>query len=161
MKVGGPGSFAAADVEVIVPPSVVSGERVTVTVRITNSGSSAWDLDITRLGTALPQDRNSELFVDGDWISPNRAAAVDTVVRAGETGTFTFDIIAPQVKEPTVIDEAFQLVEEGVIWFGPEIHVTTQVTPDGSSGGCSTTNPGSGALALALGALLLRRRRRR
>jgi MYXO-CTERM domain-containing protein len=138
---------------------MVSGERATVTVRITNNGSSAWDLDITRLGTAQPQDRTSELFVDGDWISPNRAAGVDTRVRAGETGTFTFDIIAPQVREPTVIDEAFQLVEEGVIWFGPEIHVTTQVTPDGS-GGCSTTNGGSGALAFALGALLLRRRRR-
>jgi MYXO-CTERM domain-containing protein len=159
VKVGGPGSFSAADVEVIVPPSMVSGERATVTVRITNNGSSAWDLDITRLGTAQPQDRTSELFVDGDWISPNRAAGVDTRVRAGETGTFTFDIIAPQVREPTVIDEAFQLVEEGVIWFGPEIHVTTQVTPDGS-GGCSTTNGGSGALAFALGALLLRRRRR-
>jgi MYXO-CTERM domain-containing protein len=161
VKVGGPGSFAAADVQVIVPPTVMSGERVTVTVQVTNRGTSAWDLDITRLGTALPQDRESALFVDGDWISPNRAAAVDTVVRAGETGTFTFDIIAPQVKEPTVIDEAFQLVEEGVIWFGPEIHVTTQVTPDGSSGGCSTTNGSSGAFLLALGALLLRRRRRR
>jgi len=163
VKVGGPGSFAAGDVEVDVPASMVSGERATITVRITNRGSSAWDLDITRLGTTSPQDRESELFVDGDWIAPNRATAVDSIVRAGETGTFTFDIVAPRVSEPTVLDEAFQLVEEGVLWFGPDIHVTIQVTPDGS-GGCAASNGGSGALAcgmFALGAFVLRRRRPR
>lgn len=164
VKVGGPGAFAASDVEVDVPASLVSGERATVTVRVTNTGQSAWDLDLTRLATAQPQDRPSALFVDGDWIAPNRAAAVDARVPAGEIGTFTFEIVAPEVREPTVIDEAFQLVEEGVIWFGPDIHVTTQVTPAGSSGGCSATSGGSGALAcgmFALGAFVLRRRRPR
>ena len=164
VRVGGPGAFAAAEVEVDAPASLVSGERATVTVRITNTGTSAWDLDITRLGTALPQDRESAFFVDGDWLAPNRATAVDTVVRAGETGTFTFEIVAPAVREPTVFDEAFQLVEEGVVWFGPDIHVVTQVVPDGSpdSGGCRATG-GTGGLGcgmFALGALVLRRRRR-
>ena len=164
VRVGGPGAFAASDIEIDAPASMVSGERATVTIRITNTGSSAWDLDITRLGTAAPQDRESAFFVDGDWISPNRATAVDSIVRAGGAGTFTFEIVAPFVTEPTVYDETFQLVEEGVIWFGPDIHVTTQVTPDGASGtgGCSSTNGGSGALAcgmFALGAFVLRRRR--
>lgn len=169
VKVGGAGSFAATDVEVDAPASIVSGERATVTVRIKNTGSSAWDLDVTRLGTAMPQDRESAFFVDGDWIGPNRATAVDGRVASGQIGTFTFEIVGPQVREPTVYDEAFQLVAEGVVWFGPDIHVTTQVTPDGSSGyfggGCSAAgNGGSGALAcgmFALGALVVRRRRRR
>jgi hypothetical protein len=164
VKVGGAGSFAAADIVVEAPHSMVSGERATVKVTITNTGTSAWDLDVTRLGTAQPQDRESAFFVDGDWLSPSRATAIDTQVRGGETGTFTFEIVAPQVSEPTVYDEAFQLVEEGVAWFGPDVHVVTQVTPDGSSGGCSSTNGGSGAFGcgiVALGAALASRRRSR
>jgi N-acetyl-anhydromuramyl-L-alanine amidase AmpD len=163
VRVGGSGSYAAAEVVVDAPHAMVSGERATVKVTITNSGSSAWDLDITRLGTAQPHDRDSAFFADGDWISPSRATAVDTQVRGGETGTFTFEIVAPRVSEPTVYDETFQLVEEGVAWFGPDVHVVTQVTPDGSSGGCSSTNGGSGGFAcgiVALGAFVSCRRRR-
>lgn len=164
VKVGGAGSFAASDVVVEAPASMISGERATVTVRITNTGTSAWDLDITRLGTAAPQDRESAFFADGDWISPNRATGVDAIVKRGETGTFTFDIVAPYVTEPTAFDETFQLVEEGVAWFGPDIHLTTQVTPDkaSDSGGCaSTTNNSLACGMFALGAVVLRRRRSR
>lgn len=166
VRTSGAGSFAASDVIVEAPAAMISGEHATVTVRITNTGSSAWDLDVTRLGTSAPQDRESQFFVDGDWISPSRATAVDAVAKRGETATFTFEIVAPQVTEPTAFDEAFQLVEEGAVWFGPEIHITTQVTPDkaSESGGCSSTKGGSSLLAcgmFALGAIVLRRRRPR
>lgn len=169
VKTGGAPMFDAGDVTVAAPPSMLSGERATITVTIVNRGNTTWNLDATRLGTALPHDRESVLFVDGDWLSPNRATSSDGTVAPLATGTFTFDIVAPDVVEPVVIDEAFQLVEEGVTWFGPEIHVVTQVMPrmgddmpsSGTTfaGGCSTSG-GTSGLALALGALLLRRRRR-
>src|SRR5439155_25240609 len=108
-----------SDVTVQGPPTMVSGDRGTITVTVTNNGNTAWELDVTRLGTALPQDRDSELFADGDWIAPNRPTAVDMRVEPGQVGTFTFDVVAPVVSAPTVFDEGFQMVEEGVVWFGP------------------------------------------
>jgi len=92
---------------------------------------AAWDLDATRIGTQHPQDRDSAFFVDGDWISPNRATAIDTKTDAGVQGTFTFKIRGPAVTEPTVYDEAFSIVQESVTWFGPTFHVVTQVRPSG------------------------------
>lgn len=170
VKTGGAPMFDAGDTMVVVPQTLISGERATVTVTLVNRGNTTWNLDATRLGTALPHDRESAFFVDGDWLSPNRATSSDGEVAPHASGTFTFDIIAPEVAEPTVYDEAFQLVEEGVTWFGPEIHVVTQImprvgddpeSPPGMSGGCSTTSgsSGLGLGALALGALLRRRRR--
>ncbi len=169
VRTGGLPSFSASDVIVEAPATMTSGERATVLVTITNTGTSAWDLDLTRLGTTAPQDRESAFFVAGDWLAPNRATGTDLRVEPGAVGSFAFDIVAPSVSEPTVFDEAFQLVEEGVTWFGPDVHVMTQVLPriDGEpdadqAGGCSTTGAGSGGMAcgmLALGVTLRRRRR--
>ncbi len=154
-------SFAAEDVIVQGPPTMVSGERATFTITITNRGNAAWEPDLTRLGTALPIDRESELFVDGDWLSPTRITAVDARVEPGETGTFTFDVIAPRVSEPTVIDEGFQLVEEDITRFGPDIHVVFQTMPSEDVGGCNTSGSTGSLFAAGFALLLLRRRRRR
>jgi len=164
VKTGGAPMFLAGDAMVDGPITLTSGERTTVTVTISNTGNAAWDLDATRLGTAAPQDRESAFFVDGDWISTNRATAVDAKVEPGATGTFTFEVIAPEVREPTLFDEGFQLVQEGTTWFGPEVHVVFNVVPEGEDGGCSAGGGGSGASACAMllvGALVSRRRRRR
>ncbi|MEO8703711.1 MAG: N-acetylmuramoyl-L-alanine amidase [Kofleriaceae bacterium] len=165
VRTGGAPMFAAGEVEVDAPATLVSGERATVVVTITNNGNTTWDLDLTRLGTAEPQDRESRFFTDGDWLSPNRATSTDVRVEPGATGTFTFDIVAPTVSREHVFDETFQLVEEGVSWFGPDIHVVVQVMPaDEPDSGCSSSGPGSGGLAgvmLALGVVSLARRRRR
>ncbi len=164
VKTGGAPTFLAGDATVDAPASLTSGETGTVTVTITNNGNVAWDLDLTRLGTTAPQDRESTVFLDGDWLSPSRATGVDTKVEPGATGTFTFDIIAPEVRETEVLDEAFQLVQQDTTWFGPEIHVVFQVAPKGGdSGGCSAGGSGSagtGCAMLLLGALLSARRRR-
>jgi uncharacterized protein (TIGR03382 family) len=164
VKTGG-AQFGATDVVVDAPPTLISGDRGTVRITVTNTGNTVWELDVTRLGTAQPQDRESELFVDGDWLGTNRPTGVDGRVMPGETGTFTFEVVAPEVVEPTVFDETFQVVEEGVVWFGPDIHVQIQVMPRvGDAGGCSTTGGGAGfACMFAAGALVLvpRRRRRR
>lgn len=170
VKTGGAPTYATTDALLDAPTAMTSGDRATVTLTVTNDGNTAWDLDATRVGTAAPQDRASAFFVDGDWMSTSRATGVDAHVEPGETGTFTFDIIAPDVREPTMFDESFQLVEEGVTWFGPELHMVINVMPnadaggDDGSGGCSAGGSGPGAASgvmLALGALVLPRRRRR
>ncbi len=160
VKTYGAPSFAAEEVIVQGPPTLVAGERATFTVTVTNRGNTAWEPDLTRLGTALPTDRESELFVDGDWVSPARVTGIDARVEPGASGTFTFDVIAPDVREPTVIDEGFQLVEEDLTWFGPEIHVVFQTMPAPDSGGCNSSGSSSLLFGAGLVALVLRRRRR-
>ncbi|HEY5947541.1 MAG TPA: N-acetylmuramoyl-L-alanine amidase [Kofleriaceae bacterium] len=167
VRTGGASQFKGEDLIVDAPDVITSGELATVTVTVLNTGTAAWDLDATRIGTQDPQDRASDFFVDGDWISTNRATAVDAKTDAGVTGTFTFQIRGPAVTEPTVYDEAFSFVQEGVTWFGPTFHVVTQVRPSGDEqpgedGGCNAAGSGGIACAmLALGVLPLRRRRRR
>lgn len=163
VKTGGAPTLLASDVTIDAPTALVSGETATVTITVTNTGNVAWDLDLTRIGTALPQDRESALFLDGDWLSPSRATGVDARVLPGETGTFTFEIVAPSVRESEVVDEAFQLVQDGETWFGPEMHVVFDVSPKGDSGGCSAAGGGSAGTACAmllLGVVASRRRRR-
>jgi len=70
--------------------------------------------------------------------------------------------VAPAVREPVVYDEAFQLVQEGVAWFGPELHVLVQVMPRVDDTGCNAGGAGSGGAACAmllLGVFAGRRRR--
>ncbi len=163
VKTGGAPTFLAGDAIVDAPTALVSGETGTVTITITNNGNVAWDLDLTRVGTALPQDRESAAFLDGDWLSPSRATGVDTRVEPGTTGTFTFEIVAPDVHETQVLDEAFQLVQGDATWFGPEMHVVFSVAPKGDSSGCSAGGGGSAGTVCAmllLGVLSSRRRRR-
>ena len=177
VKAGDAGQYLAAEITVDAPASLVAGETGTVRVTVANHGTSAWDLDATRVGTAEPADRSSALFVDGDWIAPHRPTGVDARTPAGAVGTFTFSIRGPAVTAPQVFDEAFQLVEEGSTWFGPEFHVALQVVPAGdnysgqpldpsgqSGGGCSATpgsaGRGSGGTLLLLAFAGWRRRRR-
>lgn len=164
VRTGGVPTLTAADALIDAPESLVSGETGTVTVTMTNTGNVAWDLDLTRVGTAAPQDRASAFFVDGDWMSPSRATGADAHVEPGATGTFTFEITAPEVREDTLFDEAFQLVQEGTTttWFGPDLHLMVQVTPaDGGEGGCSVAGGGSGGAACAMLLLGVSARRRR
>ncbi len=168
VQTGGASSFKAEDILVEAPDVIVSGELATVTVTVANTGTAAWDLDATRIGTQDPTDRESAFYVEGDWLSPNRATGVDATTEPGGPGTFTFQIRGPEVNAPTVYDETFSFVQEGVTWFGPTFHVVVQVRPDGSDGdstGCSATgsNRAGGGLAvvmLAIGAVVRRRRRR-
>lgn len=159
---GGAPMLDAQDVTIEAPESLTSGETGTVTIRVTNKGTSAWDLDLTRLGTAAPQDRPSDFFVDGDWLDPTRATGTDARVEPGDVGTFTFEVLAPDVREPTMFDEGFQLVQDNMTWFGPEMHVVLTVVPAPSSSdsGCSASGSGSWLLAFAFTPLLRRRRRR-
>jgi hypothetical protein len=170
VRTGGAASFKGEDVIVEAPDTIVSGEVATITVTMSNTGTAAWDLDATRIGTQDPTDRESSFYVEGDWLAPNRPTAVDATTDAGTPGTFTFQIRGPQVAEPTVYDETFSFIQEGVTWFGPTFHVVLQVRPDGTmdpgeSGGCNVAgNSGAGtgtAAGLLLALTVVGRRRRR
>ncbi len=124
-------SYAAQDT----PTKMVSGEEAPIWYEFVNDSNVTWGLDETRLGTAEPQDRESAFYVDGNWLGPNRPTGADhSNYTPGATGRFTFMIRAPEVSEPTTFTESFQLVQEGVKWFGPVVSMTIEVTPQGWTG---------------------------
>ena len=174
---GGMPTLAATAAASSAPSTMTSGEEAVVYFEFVNDSTITWGLDETRLGTAEPMDRASAFFVDGNWLSPTRATGADHSNYApGSTGRFTFAIRAPEVTEPTAFHEAFQLVQEGLGWFGPVVTMDVMVMPRGggsgsgsgsgsgvepgdASGGCSTGGGGSSTVCviLAVGALLRRR----
>ena len=137
---GGQPSFGAAAALADTPAQMTSGEERVVWFEFRNESNVTWGLNETRLGTAEPQDRASPFFVDGNWLSPSRATGADhSNYGPGSTGRFTFQIRAPEVEEPTTFVESFQLVQEGVTWFGPVVSMTVEVVPAGWTG-----EPGGG-----------------
>jgi len=173
------------------PTEMVAGEEVVVSFDFDNLSNVTWGLDETRLGTAEPLDRESPFFVEGNWLSRSRATGADhSNYGPGMTGRFTFLVKAPEVDEPTTFTESFQLVQEGVEWFGPTATATIRVVPRGWTppagggeegqdgedgdevagdlgGGCSAASGSSGGLGglacviLFAGAFLSSSRRRR
>jgi uncharacterized protein (TIGR03382 family) len=162
------------------PLEMTSGDEAVVWMELSNDGNVTWDLDQTRVGTQDPQDRASPFFKDGNWIGPSRPSGADhSDYGPGSVGRFTWVMVAPEVEYTTTFEESFQLVQEGVTWFGPIETMTIVVHPRGGprpppdggagddagidpggddegGGGCSA---GGGAAPWPLLALLLLRRR--
>ena len=181
-------AYAASFVAHDAPLTMVSGDEAVVWMELRNEGSTTWDLDQTRIGTQVPQDRASPFFKEGNWLSPDRPTGADhSNYGPGAVGRFTWVMRAPEVDAETRFDEVFQAVQEGVTWFGPQHTMAITVVPrdgepvgpdagteeeggdegnDGSSsqsGGCSTGSGGAGAglaLGLALALAFTRRARR-
>ncbi|MDQ3366230.1 MAG: phosphodiester glycosidase family protein [Myxococcota bacterium] len=176
--------YEASFTGVQAPTVMTSGEEAVVWMELKNDGLATWDVTNTRVGTQGPQDRASAFYKEENWITPNRPSAVDSSgFSNGKVGRFTWAMVAPEVTESTRFDETFQLVQEGVAWFGPEQTMSIIVHPrsgptnpdpdpldpdppvdgDDDGGGCAT---GSGSAGLGLGlaglvGLVARRRRRR
>jgi uncharacterized protein (TIGR03382 family) len=162
-------SFADRDV----PLEMTSGDEAVVWVELTNDGNVTWDLDLTRIGTQDPQDRDSPFFVEDNWIAPNRPTGADhSTYGPGSLARFTWMMRAPVLEYTTTFEETFQAVHEGVTWFGPTVTMEITVHPvggprpapddpeDDEAGGCAAAG-GSGGALLALFALVAVRRRRR
>jgi hypothetical protein len=172
-------TFSAMDA----PGEMTSGEEKVVWMELTNDGNVVWDLDQTRVGTQDAQDRASAFYKEGNWIGPSRPSGADhSNYGPGSLGRFTWVMLAPEVTESTVFDETFQLVQEGVTWFGPKqtmsitVHPITgpTVPPDdpppgdddgdpvdpGGDGGCATGGEGGGGWLIVLGLLAIVRCRR-
>ncbi|HEY5922371.1 MAG TPA: hypothetical protein VIV11_11905, partial [Kofleriaceae bacterium] len=127
----------------------------------------------TRVGTQDPQDRESA-FYSASWLATNRPAGAAEAIAPNAVGRFTWTMVAPEVEASTTYDETFQLVQEGVTWFGPKHTLSIAVHPrdgtgsdgdgdgdgDGASSGCSTSGQG-GIAGLVFVLLAISRRGRR
>jgi MYXO-CTERM domain-containing protein len=171
------------------PLEMTSGEEAIVWIELKNDGNVTRDITQTRAGTQYPQDRDSPFFKEGNWVSASRPSGADHSTYApGMVGRFTWVMLAPEVDATTRFDETFQLVQEGVTWFGPKTTMSIVVHPRGGptqpdagedpgagadgdagvdpgepgseSGGCSTSADSAPWLAMVLAVTLIRRRRR-
>jgi len=133
------------------PDVMISGEERVAWVEYANDGSQTWDAQ-TRLGTSNPHDRESPFYHPANWIGPNRPTAADVAAGPGDTSRFSFVLLAPDVAAPTDFTEYFNLVQEGVEWFGPcddcvalTIRVVPAVGDPGDPGDPGPGDPGGPA----------------
>lgn len=142
-----PPALAAELVNTSLPQTLAPGESAAAWVELKNTGTTTWTAGLTHLGTANPHDRPSAL-AGPDWLGPDRPTGVDADTAPGEVGRFSFFVHAPDVSDGTALSEDFELVQEGVAWFGAPATVTIEleVTPGASAGsGASADLPADGA----------------
>jgi MYXO-CTERM domain-containing protein len=176
-------SFKATFVGAESPLEMTSGDEAVVFLEAKNDGNATWDKMQTRVGTQDPQDRDSPFFKAENWIAASRPTGADHAYAPGAVGRFTWAMVAPEVEKSTTFIETYQLVHEGVTWFGDKHVMTIRVHPrsgptededvvdptDDSSddepmagdGGCTATRDAHGWLALLAFVLVGTRRRRR
>lgn len=95
---------------------VRTDEVVTISVTYENTGTQTWNNSWTRLATSNPRGSASPFYYSSDWISSDRATAVDqSSVSPGNNGTFTFQAKAPSTAGS--YQQHFELVHDGVSWF--------------------------------------------
>ena len=87
------------------------GERATMAVTVTNTGTSVWDSNV-RVG--VPPQSTANL-TDPGWLSQVRPAAVVGTVAPNSSYTFRFPITVGAASAPFI--ERFNLVDELVTWF--------------------------------------------
>lgn len=97
-------------------PTAASGETVSLSLQIQNTGRSSWPASIVRLGTDRAADRSSVFSRGSGWIGTNRVGLSSTEVNPGETGTFTFTYQIPSTLPPGVYREYFRPVADGFGW---------------------------------------------
>jgi hypothetical protein len=154
------------------PLEMTSGDEAVVFIEANNDGNAVWDIMQTRVGTQDPQDRDSAFFKAENWIAANRPTGADKTYGPGALGRFTWAMVAPEVDKSTTFVETFQLLQEGVTWFGDKHTMTIRVHPrsgpteeeeegegsgEGSDepgvpgdGGCTTSGGAGGAWALVM-----------
>lgn len=118
------------------PDSVVAGQTFSATVMMRNTGSKTWTSDSTphRLGSANPRD-------NGIWGTGRVNLSSNTSPNAN--ATFSFTATAPS----STGNQNFywQMVEDGLEWFGPECGKQINVTPPVSNCALNVTKGGTGS----------------
>lgn len=96
---------------------VSPGDEIELSVSFKNTGNTVWKKKgshAVHLGTALPNDRESSLYIKGNWINPARVAELEEEeVLPGDTGTFKF-LVSSRYRRR--YEENFQLVMEDYGW---------------------------------------------
>jgi len=156
----------AADIVMIDgPDKLAPGAKAMFTISLNNTGEIDWPAS-TKIVVA---DGTSQLYDAASWKSPSEV---------GTMGVVEIMLAAPMVSEETPLFTQFTLSDNGTSFGVMNIGVT--VTPNGDedtsseaddmnddgadqvTGGCNAGGTANGAwLALGIGALVLRRRRRR
>lgn len=91
---------------------------VELQVKIKNLGQKTWNksgTDSVQLGTSQPYDRNSG-FMTSSWLSTNRIAMDQDMVKSGETASFTFKVQPGKMVDQGTHQEHFMLVVNNNQW---------------------------------------------
>jgi hypothetical protein len=116
--------------EASVPSNLRPGEVASARLVFRNTGDITWQptgANPVRLGTQNPRDRLSPFYTPRTWISPNRPASVAAPTPPEAFGEFNFALTAPE--RYGTYEESYQLVREGVTWFGPIVTFRIDVVP--------------------------------
>lgn len=116
--------------EASVPLTLRPGEVAAARLSFRNTGDITWQptgANPVRLGTQNPRDRFSPFYTPRTWISPNRPTSVSAVTPPEAYGYFDFTLTAPE--RYGTYEESYQLVREGVTWFGPIVTFRIDVVP--------------------------------
>jgi uncharacterized protein (TIGR03382 family) len=160
---------AASLVSVDGPDNAPPTTRAHFSITIENGTTADWPATATLVA---PSDTQLH---DTSWIDGTQIASLGQDVPAGGMADLSFDVMTPSATDATTITEQLTLMD-GATTLGT-VRVALTVVPDMQapqssdgddkhdfgevSGGCSAGNGSSfGALALVLGAVLRRRRRR-
>jgi GH25 family lysozyme M1 (1,4-beta-N-acetylmuramidase) len=103
-----------------VPVGVLPGQSFTASITLKNNGTTIWtNTGATpyKLGSQSPQDNTTWGF--------NRVLMPSSPVAPGQSVTFSFTATAPAV--PGAYAFAWQMVREGVLWFGEPFIQTVNV----------------------------------
>jgi GH25 family lysozyme M1 (1,4-beta-N-acetylmuramidase) len=131
----------AAYVSSSVPGSVLTGATFTATITLNNNGTIAWTSggsNLYHLGSQSPQDNTT-------W-GLGRVNLPSSPINAGQSATFTFTATAPMTGGTYTF--AWQMVQEGVQWFGDTFSTTITVLASGTTlpadyaATADTTSPG-------------------
>ena len=126
-KGGGGGTplptYGAAFISQVVPSNMIAGQTYTVTVVMKNTGSTTWTAAGSfRLGTQNPQDNMI-------W-SRHRVELAAASVATNQNATFTFTVVAPIDSTGSAYNFQWQMLKEGVTWFGAtSTNVAVVVSP--------------------------------
>jgi uncharacterized protein (TIGR03382 family) len=154
------------------PDKLAPGAKAKFKISLNNTGEVDWPATTKIL---VADGGTSQLYDSATWRSAREVGTIGLGVPANEMGVIELSIAAPMVSEETPLFTQFVLENEGVSFGTLNIGVT--VTPNGDedtsaeaddmnddgavvTGGCNAGGSSSSwLLALALGALVLRRRR--
>jgi hypothetical protein len=104
------GANSATAGSVSVPTSMTAGQTYSVSVSMTNNGTSTWTAAANyKLGSQNPQDNST-------WGTPRVLLASGDAIAPNQTKTFTYDVKAPATAGS--YNFQWRMVRESVQWFG-------------------------------------------
>jgi GH25 family lysozyme M1 (1,4-beta-N-acetylmuramidase) len=100
------------------PIQIPQGQTLDAWIDLRNIGTATWD-GSTCLGTTVARDRVSP-FASAGWVNDHRLDCVPAgmTVAPGATHRFSWTWSVPATQPLMTYDEHYDLVQEGVTWFG-------------------------------------------